>query len=276
MTLAVRAMGLADIAGGLRLCRASGWNQLEEDWRAIVESPGGAWLLERDGAVIGTAALMRYDALAWVAMMLVDPAERRAGHGARLLAEALAAAKDAPCVGLDATPLGEPLYRQAGFDGSYSLVRMVPRSSGLAAAREGRAAAMTAADLPAVCAMDREIFGADRSALLASLLSRAPESAWVVESRGFCFGRPGYRYHQIGPIVATDGDIARSLAAHAVAALGGRTVVIDAPQHDPQWIEWLKSVGFIEERPFLRMFLRGHIHPGVPSQQYAICGPEFA
>ena len=120
----LRAMTTEDIAGGLRLCRASGWNQLEEDWRLFVESSGsGGLLIERAGKILGTAAYMRYDALAWVAMMLVDPAERGAGLGAQLLAGALAALGDAPCVGLDATPLGEPLYRRFGFVGDYSLAR---------------------------------------------------------------------------------------------------------------------------------------------------------
>ena len=43
-----------DVAGGLRLCRLSQWNQLEEDWRCFLESPaGGGWLDEKDGAVVG-------------------------------------------------------------------------------------------------------------------------------------------------------------------------------------------------------------------------------
>jgi hypothetical protein len=54
-------MNPEDIAGGLRLCRASGWNQLDEDWRLFVESPGsGGLLMERDGKILGTAAYMRW------------------------------------------------------------------------------------------------------------------------------------------------------------------------------------------------------------------------
>ena len=77
----LRAMTSADIAAGLRLSYASGWNQLAEDWRVFVETPGsGAFLIERDGAILGTSAYLRYDSLAWVAMMLVDPGARR-GRG---------------------------------------------------------------------------------------------------------------------------------------------------------------------------------------------------
>jgi GNAT superfamily N-acetyltransferase len=269
-------MTAADIAAGLRLCRASRWNQLEEDWRMFVEPPSGAWLLERGDTVIGTAALARYDKLAWVAMMLVDPAERRAGHGGRLLSAALDAADGASCVGLDATPLGQPLYRKFGFVESYSLLRMTwGRPPGLPSLGRpgGLPHVITPTDLPAICLMDREIFGADRSSLLSSLLARSPESAWTIEGQGYCFGRPGHLYHQLGPIVASDFDTARALVTHALAAHPG---TIDVPLLDPAWIDWLKSIGFLEERPFVRMFLRGHVHPGNPARQYAITGPEFA
>jgi GNAT superfamily N-acetyltransferase len=263
----------ADIAAGLRLCRASRWNQLEEDWRMFVEPPSGAWLLERDGAVIGTAALARYDNLAWVAMMLVDPTERRAGHGSRLLSAALEAAEGSPCVGLDATPAGLPLYRKFGFVESYSLVRMTWGGPASLPRGLGRREGLPHLDLSAVCHMDREVFGADRSKLLASLRSRAPESVWMVEDRGYSFGRPGFLYHQIGPVVADGIETARTLVTHALVE---SPMVIDVPLLHADWIAWLKSIGFVEERSLTRMFLRNHAHPGDPTRQYAICGPEFA
>jgi hypothetical protein len=51
---------------------------------------------------------------------------------------------------------------------------------------------------------------------------------------------------------------------------------IDLPLLDGEWLDFLKSAGFVEERRFVRMFLRGHPQPGIPARQYAICGPEFA
>jgi GNAT superfamily N-acetyltransferase len=275
-------MTTGDIAGGLRLCRASGWNQLEEDWRLFVDSPGsGGLLVEKDGNILGTAAYMRYGALAWVAMMLVDPAERGAGLGAKLLAAALAALGGAPCIGLDATPLGEPLYRKFGFADDYSLARTKAtvdptRFSDIACT----ARRMLVSDLEAVCRRDFEVFGADRSRLLAALLRRAPECAWIVHDtagvKGYTFGRPGYLCHQLGPVVAADAGTARDLVTRCLSQLRGTVFAIDVPLLDGEWLGFLKSVGFVEERRFVRMFVRGHIHPGIPARQYAICGPEFA
>src|SRR5215472_6925635 len=134
---------------------------------------------------------------------------------------------------------------------------------------------MDPGDLDAVCARGREVFGADRGWLLRSLRERAPECAWIVDGAGYSFGRPGHLYHQLGPVVAEDPGTARDLAASALGGLGGRTVAEDVPRFDAEWVEWLTAVGFVEERPFVRMFVPGHLHPGTPRRQYAICGPEF-
>jgi GNAT superfamily N-acetyltransferase len=280
--LKLRAMTSADIPAGMRLCRAAGWNQLEEDWRVFLEYAGsGAFLVNKEERAVGTAAFLRYDSFAWIAMMLVDPEERGAGIGAQLLEEAVAAVSDVDCIGLDATPLGEPLYRRFGFTNDYALVRT---KATIEAARfgtpSGRARRLQREDLPGVLARDKEVFGADRGRLLRSLLLRAPECAWVVkegaEVRGYCFGRPGRLYHLLGPVVADERDTACDLVTACFAALDGKSFAIDAPRLDNEWVAWLASVGFAEERPFVRMFLEGHKHPGIPFRQYAIGGPEFA
>jgi len=284
--LKLRAMTSRDIPAGMRLCRAAGWNQLEEDWRVFLDTAGsGAFLVKKEERVVGTAAFLRYDSFAWVAMMLVDPEERGAGIGAQLLEETVAAVSDLDCIGLDATPLGEPLYRRFGFTNDYALVRTKATiDTARFGAPSGRARRMMRPDLSAVLARDREVFGADRGRLLRSLLLRAPECAWVVKEavkegdavRGYCFGRPGRLYHLLGPVVADDRDTARDLVTACCANLDGKSFAIDAPRLDSEWVAWLGSVGFLEERPFVRMFLEGHKHPGIPARQYAIGGPEFA
>jgi GNAT superfamily N-acetyltransferase len=266
----------------MQLCTSAGWNQLEEDWRVFLDSPGSAaFLAETGGRTAGTAAVIRYGDLAWIAMMLVDPALRRSGIGARLFETALETVRDAPCVGLDATALGETLYRRYGLVKDYTLSRTKANVEG---ARflpfAGRARPIVSADLPAVLARDCAVFGADRGALLASLFGRAPECAWIVTGgdgvSGYCFGRPGRVFHQLGPVVAENAGTAREIVAGCLAGLGGRPFALDVPQLDATWIAWLESVGFASERPFVRMFLEGHSHPGEPARQYAITGPEFA
>src|SRR5260370_16122435 len=244
----LRPMAAQDVPAAMHLCRAAGWNQLEDDWRVFFDSPGsGGFLIEKDSSVVGTVAFIRYDALAWIAMMLVDPQQRRAGIGARLMEEALSALSSAPCVGLDATPMGQPLYRRFGFVQEYAMVRT---KATIDAARfgqpTGRARPMRLEDLSAVLPRDREVFGADRSQLLAGLFSRSPECPWIVkdpEVRGYCFGRPRRLYRPLRPVVAGSHDTARELLAHSFSQLDGHLFAIDAPMLDSQWTARLQSLG---------------------------------
>ena len=277
----LRKLSAEDIPGGLRLSRASGWNQSEDDWRVFVDFPGGGgFLAERAGCVIGTVTFLRYDSFAWIAMMLVDPQERRAGIGTRLMDQALCALKDAKCVGLDATPAGELLYRRFGFWNDSHLVRTKAMIESFRFEMPvQRARRMNSADLSEVLRRDRDVFGADRGQLLAWLFARAPQCAWIMDGagvRGYAFGRPGNRYCQLGPIVAEDVGTARTLVTHCCSQLEGKQIAIDATRVDQHWLAWLTSVGFVEERMFARMFRQGDMHPGMPARQYAITGPEFA
>ena len=284
-------MTLGDIPAGLGLCRANGWNQVGDDWRMFLESPRGrGFVAMKNGAVVGTVTFIRYDTVSWIAMMLVERQHRGAGIGSQLLQEALGVLKEEPCVGLDATPAGEPLYRRHGFVQSCELVRMKTKIEGrrFQAGRSGtapsghgsvRVSAMRAADLPDVFARDRKAFGGDRGFVLSSLYKRAPQCAWLAkngdELLGYCFGRPGHLFHQLGPIVAEREDVARELAARCLSEHDGKRFVIDAPREAPEWLSWLQAAGFIEERPLLRMYRGAPATHTLPSSHFGIAGPEF-
>jgi hypothetical protein len=212
-------------------------------------------------------------------MMLVHPDARRAGIGTRLMDAALGALAGETCVRLDATPLGESLYRRFGFSGEYELVRAkvtVPagRFGPLADVRP-----MGADDLAEVFTRDCIVFGTDRSVLLASFYHRAPDLAWTMHRGetllGYCFGRPGYLYRQLGPVVAEDAAVARDIVSHCLSGQPGEDLAMDVPRAARGWIAWLESVGFTVERPFLRMCRGRNQCPGLAAHQFAIAGPEF-
>ena len=213
-------------------------------------------------------------------MMLVHPEARHAGVGTRLMDAALDALAGETCVRLDATPLGVALYQRFGFSGEYELVRgTIMAPSGQVEFVPDNVRPMRACDLATVFARDRQVFGADRSLLLASFYQRAPDLAWTVHRGeailGYCFGRPGHLYRQLGPVVAEDVSIAGNLVARCSNGQPEGRLAIDVPRRVPEWIAWLESAGFTTERPFLRM-CRGQTHcPGLRSQQFAIAGPEF-
>jgi hypothetical protein len=256
-------MSHADIGEGLRLCRASNWNQLEDDWRFFLDH-GGASLAEQEGAVVGSVGWLPFGAdFAWLSMMLVDPAVRRGGIGSTLMEAALEALKGQH-VRLDATPAGEPMYRKFGFLDEYRLARTKVTGGG---ALSPDVRPIEPADLPEILASDREIFGADRSALLTDLYRRAPNLAWI--GRGaYCFGRPGHLFPQLGPVVASNLEGARAVVNHCLARHDGQAFVVDLPDRPD-------GLGFEILRPFLRMSLGEVRRHGRPEQVFAITGPEF-
>lgn len=139
-------------------------------------------------------------------------------------------------------------------------------------------------DLSSIAAFDRKIFGADRRTLLEWMWTGAPESCFLAEEEeeilGYCLGRYGHNYTQIGPVIARDRLIAQGLVAAAITAHAGslmhdRPLIIDTPHHDLQWLAWLGATGFAVQRPFMRMYLGLNHFKGVQQNQFAIAGPEF-
>jgi GNAT superfamily N-acetyltransferase len=274
-------MAHEDVPAGLALCRASGWNQVERDWqRFLAAAPQGAAVAVREGRVIGTVATLPYsDCFTWIAMVLVDPAERGRGVGTALLERGLALVTPGMTPRLDATPAGEAVYRPLGFVGEIGLARwrLADRRQALASVRGVRP--FEPRDLGAVLALDGPAFGAGREDQLAWLAAGAPEYAWVAEQDGvlggFLFGRHGHRCDQLGPLVARGEDAARALVSTCLAAVPGRPFYLDAPDAQVAWRSWLTGVGFAIERPFLRM-RRG----ALPTSEqvdlvFASGGPEF-
>jgi GNAT superfamily N-acetyltransferase len=277
-----RTMTPADIAVGLELCRAARWNQTARDWRMFLElSPAGCRAATRNGRIVGTIATVDYeDRFSWIGMVLVDPAERGQGIGTRLMREALEWLKDVPSIRLDATPAGHAVYQNFDFIDEYRLSRMetIVKSDGLLL-RRNPSRQMTNDDLPAVAMLDRQVFGADRRNMLAWMLEGAPEYAWVVEQEGrvtgFTFGRHGFHFEHLGPVIAKDQQAARQLVSACLNQQTGKRFVLDASHHEADWRAWLESIGFSEQRPLLRMFYRNNPYPGLPQNQFAILGPEF-
>jgi creatinine amidohydrolase/Fe(II)-dependent formamide hydrolase-like protein/GNAT superfamily N-acetyltransferase len=279
--LAERRMEAADIAVGLALCRAAGWNQVRSDWELYrSQNPEGAGVVVRNGQVIGTEVTVDYQRrFAWIGMVLVEPAWRRHGIGTRLLEMAMAQLSACETLKLDATPAGRQVYLPLGFQDEYGLMRMEAVAPAQAPPADPALRPLAAADLDAVLALDGAVFGAERGHILRTYHGLAPGYAWLWEQGGkplgYVLGRHGFSYEQAGPIVAPSLEIAQALLLAVLTRHPGQRFLLDAPLHDARWPAWLKAIGFREQRPYTRMFKGPNRHPGRPGLQYAILGPEL-
>jgi len=298
----------------MRLKEIAGWNQTQEDWERFLEAdPEGCFVAEWNGQVAGTVATIIYEhRVAWIGMVLVDPQARGKGIGTALLLKAIdyLDARKVPCMKLDATPQGKPIYARLGFRIEYeierhSLTRETFRDSpGLGVAptfracpeqSEGSARAglkasatnQTRTQTPAVSAenleplleFDHQVFGADRSALLRSLARSAPELVAIHRSggavEGFALGREGSLADQLGPWAASNASAARAVLDDFLLR-SRRPVVFADVLRDNAWaLALLAARGFQFSRSLTRMYRGENAHPGRPDLLGAILGPEF-
>jgi len=279
----LRKMVLSDMDGLMRLKDAEGWNQLEKDWALLISYTESINLVAvLDDRIVGSVTAINYDnTVAWIGMMLVDRKYRGRGIARKLLQEAIDKLHRCPSIKLDATPAGRPLYLKLGFQDEYTLYRMTNASvSKIALAKDSlRAEQIKPADIPEVAALDKKIFGADRTALIRRLYDSYPELARFVREdkkiTGFCLGRRGARYTQIGPAYASSSLAVKALIQSALGQLAGQAVVVDIPASKSELFEWLEECGFISQRSFERMYLNNNPFPGITDSQYLICGPEL-
>lgn len=274
-----RALTPADIPACLSLSVDAGWNQTAEDWALVIAS-GPAEGLFVAGRLVATAAAVFQGAHhGWIAMVLTDPPERGKGHARRLLNAIMGRLAEAGRgAGLDATALGQPLYERLGFTAIADFPRYSAEApSPQAVSSPGTVRLAGSADAAAIAAYDTPAFGADRTMILAHLLTRVPQAAHVAEYdgaiSGYVLARDGVRATQIGALVADDPDTAAALLAAALKAIKG-PVFIDASAAQPAFCATLDRFGFTPQRTFSRMVL-GPPRKDNAIKIFAIVGPEF-
>ena len=276
----LRLLTPSDLDAVDRLRAKAGWNQTLGDWQRFLElEPNGCFVLEVDGHVIGSVTTTRYGAdVAWIGMVLVDELHRRRGYGRRLLEAATESlrSRGVRSIALDATPLGEPLYRELGFRSVWGLERWRGRLP--AGVRSAGVRELQATDIPALGALDRCAFGVDRGPLLEQLLAHGARGAVCErdgEFEGFGFLRPGARAAYLGPMVGRTSQVARELVETLSTTSPQTEAVWDIPLANTAALTLAGNWGFEQERTLERMVLGADLPVHEPGLQCAIADPAL-
>lgn len=277
--LRIRQMLREDIVHGMRLKEQAGWNQVEPDWKRLLDlQPEGGLIAELDGRPVGTVTTCSFGLVAWVAMMLVDADCRGRGIGRALMTEALEDLDrhGVRSVRLDATPLGRPLYESLGFKTETTFTRfagvlVMPASDEVAELQP-----WPAHRLDELIALDREVTQTDRGKLIVRLVAEHGDSLRVVEGErgvlGFMMARPGSNARQIGPCIGS-ADAGRRLLVDAERRYAGESVYIDVPAENTQATTLAGSLGLQPARHLLRMGRGPRVLEDLP-RLWASAGPE--
>ncbi|WP_026870054.1 GNAT family N-acetyltransferase [Inquilinus limosus] len=222
-----------------------GWAHRPEDWRFVTEVGEGVVACDGAGRVIGSAMWWPFGTdFGTVGMIIVSPRLQAKGTGRRMMRWLFDRAGDR-ALQLNATPAGLRLYRSEGFRETGRIhqhqgtVQPVP-----AASVAGLVRPLAAEDWPRVRMLDREAFGADRSATLDALAARSVGTAYEADGElvGFSLCRPFGRGHVVGPIVAPDEAAAIALLQPHLEEHAGRFLRVDTPD-DGAFADRLAAAG---------------------------------
>ncbi|MDQ0991843.1 GNAT family N-acetyltransferase [Streptomyces sp. V3I7] len=249
LSLPIRRLWPSDLMSCADLSEDRGWLRVEHKWGFLLTAGTGYGIDDPAGGLAAACVVTRYGPpdrpdLGAIGMVLVAARHARQGLGRRLMRHVVAAMGPTPLT-LHATPYGRPLYEELGFKavGRVEMVKgdflPVGETSGVAT----RAA--TAEDLAPVLRLDEEVFGADRTPLIARLPAFA-DHFHVAEGdgriAGYAAAWPNTDSHVIGPLIAHDTETAKALVT-SLAAHVDRPLRTDIDVRHEDLLAWMKERG---------------------------------
>lgn len=278
MSVTIRSMTANDIELGMRLKEQAGWNQIPADWqRFLALEPEGCFVAEWDGHPVATTTTSTFEAVGWIAMVLVDESFRHRGIATQLVQHALEYldGRSVRTVRLDATKYGRPVYERIGFVAEHDFVRLQGVAVSSDAASE--TAAARSDQFPSIYALDRQASGTNRERLFRHLTAEHAANVHVIETRdsidGYMMLRPGANATQIGPAAARSEKAGRLLGDWALNQCVDHPVFIDVPLGNSPALDWARQRALTEQRRFTRM-CRGQSVDEDVTLLWASSGPE--
>jgi ribosomal protein S18 acetylase RimI-like enzyme len=250
--LIIRYMTYTDLAFAAECTANEGW--VSENFTTFegffLHDPQGCLLAASDGKPFGICIATSYGTSGFIGELIVRPEARGGGIGAALLNHAVAYLhqQGVQTVYLDGVIKAVNLYERNGF-------RKICRSwrfSGKLAGNPGQGVQpMVEGDLPAVFALDRQAFGADRSFFLNRRWQLFPALCKVLVENGrligFIQGRRGDRWAAVGPWVIAEGASQPLRLLHSLAGeVGDLSISVGILETNRRAIELVRSLGFTE------------------------------
>ena len=191
--------------------------------RLLEGDPGGAWVAERDGALVGVALALRREGLWGLSLLVVDPPVQGEGVGRELLKRAWDYGEGARgrVILSSSDPRAIRAYARLGLEvhpaiAAKGVPHVTSRPVGVRPGGRG--------DLPLTEVVDREVRGAAHGEDVLAMLASGHELL-VAPERGYAMLRGG----EVRVLAARDGEAARDLLRAALARVadgGGEAHVL--------------------------------------------------
>ncbi|MET9586442.1 GNAT family N-acetyltransferase [Streptomyces sp. NPDC006539] len=249
----VRRLTRGDLVPCADLCEDRGWPRDELRWGLLLSAGTGYGIDDPEGKGLMAACVVTSysQGFAAVGMLLVAERYGRQGIGRRLMRHVIEVTGKTS-LSLYATEPGRPLYEEFGFETVGRAERVIGRfrpsdasGGGLSTAGAVTVRPAAAGDLHAMLRLDAEVFGADRTHILARLPAFA-DHLRVAEDNGELVGYaaiwPSERTHAVGPLIARDTDTAKALVT-SLAQATDRPLRLDIDARHEELLSALKECG---------------------------------
>jgi GNAT superfamily N-acetyltransferase len=226
----------------------------------LERDPGGAWVAEEDGRVVGAALALDREGIWGLSLLVVLPEHQSGGIGRALLERTLEYAgggERGAIILASPDPRALRAYARAGFEAHpcFSAVGHPTVAEPPASVRDG-----DESDLPLTEAVDRHVRGAPHGSDIAAFL-RSHSRLFVLPERGYAvLGGGGIKL-----LAALDEEAARDLLLAALAASPpGEEVEVEWITAAQQWAVAPVLDAGLALKPGGAVFLRGDVGPFRP------------
>jgi GNAT superfamily N-acetyltransferase len=247
--LPIRRLTHRDLTACADLSEDRGWPREEHKWGLLLTAGKGYGIDDPDGGLVSACVVTEYGphgrpALGAIGMVLVAERHARQGIGRHLMRHVVSVMGTTPLT-LHATPNGRPLYEDLGFKVTGRAEMVVGRFSFDGPAPGVVTRAATAEDLTTILRLDEEVFGTDRTHVIARLPAFA-DQVRVAEDDGRIIGYsaawPNMDTHVVGPLIARDTETAKALVT-SLAAHTDRPLRTDIDVRHEELLAWVKARG---------------------------------
>jgi predicted N-acetyltransferase YhbS len=227
--------------------------------RLLATDPGGAWVAERGGDVVGCAMAIVREGVWGLSLLVVAPDAQSSGIGRALLARAHAYGDGARgwIVLASSDPRALRSYARLGLH-AHPALRARGRARRIAAQAEVRPG--TLEDLPLTVDVDRAVRSAAHGDDIAALLEAGGELL-VLPDRGYAIVRDG----SVRTLAARDEEAAATLLRASLASADGRETVVEWITSAQPWaVEPCLDAGLELRSEGGAVFLGGDVGPFAP------------
>ncbi len=250
------------------LCQTSreGWGVPREVFElCLAHDPNSTFVMQQGDELFGLVTAICYVETAWIGHLIVSPEHRYQGLGAALMVHAIqhVKSKGIDSILLDADPPGIKLYKRLGFSHVTDSLRFAGQIHGNRP--DERPQPIQPADLVDLTEFDRQHFGDDRQKMLRLLLRYATAAYLIRNEKGIVGYGMTWSYDssvRLGPIVATDETIARSIIASLTHSHDDSTTfTVGLPATSVAGVALYESLKMQQTPASFRMILSTNVRP---------------